>query len=167
MLVFTLDLFKGMLPTLAAGAILHFRPVDAGYYALWLLVGFAAILGHMCSLFINFKGGKGVATSAGVILGVFPYYTLAGFIALLVFAIIFKITRYVSVGSMVAALAFVAAYLTLGLLHPQWDIFGKQLPLLLFAMLVAAMILFKHRTNLARLRAGTEHRFVPKGQTHG
>src|SRR6185437_8800676 len=82
-LVFTLDLLKGMLPTLAAGALLHFAAADALSYALWLSVGFAAILGHMYSLFLGFKGGKGVATSTCVILGVYLYYTMAGIAALL------------------------------------------------------------------------------------
>src|ERR1700677_1277883 len=71
-LVFTLDLLKGLAPTLAAGAELRFNAQDGLSSTLWLLVGFAAIVGHMYSIFIGFKGGKGVATSAGVILGVFP-----------------------------------------------------------------------------------------------
>src|SRR5258706_11074153 len=77
-IVFILDLLKGLLPTLAADAILaRFRGNAADYraedYLLWLLVGFAAICGHMFSVFLKFKGGKGVATSAGVILGVYPF----------------------------------------------------------------------------------------------
>ena len=86
--------------------------------------------------------------------------------ALLVWLIVFKMTRYVSAASMLGAIAFALAYLTLGLaLH--WDIFGRQLPLLCFALLVAAMIILKHRGNLARLRTGTEHRFGPKPERQG
>src|SRR6185437_3178840 len=63
-LVFVLDLLKGLVPTLAAGATLHFAPnLDQTSYALWLSAGFAAIIGHMFSIFLRFKGGKGVATS--------------------------------------------------------------------------------------------------------
>ena len=80
--VFALDMLKGLLPTLAAGAILHFRAASAGENALWLTVGFATIFGHMFSLFLKFKGGKGFATSTGVILGVFPYYTCGAIAAL-------------------------------------------------------------------------------------
>src|SRR5688572_33095205 len=67
-LVFALDLLKGLLPALAASWIVHRRGEVADWrtYALWLLVGFAAIAGHMFSAFLRFKGGKGVATSAGV-----------------------------------------------------------------------------------------------------
>jgi len=165
-LVFTLDLLKGLLPTIAAGAVLRFRADDAmSYmsYVLWLSVGMAAIVGHMFSLFLRFKGGKGVATSTGVILGVFPYYTLAAGPAVLAWLIIFKLTRYVSVASMLGTIAFAIAYLTLGLIC-RWPIFGVQLPLLGFALVVVAMILFKHRGNLARLRSGTEHRIGSKAQ---
>ncbi|MDB5329083.1 MAG: plsY [Phycisphaerales bacterium] len=160
-ITFVLDLLKGLIPVLAAGAVLRFHAPDQFSYFLWLLVGFATIFGHMFSLFLKFKGGKGVATSTGVILGVFPYYTAAGVVALAIFVLVFKLTRYVSVASMVGAVSFTLAYLTLGL-SLRWDVFGRQLPLLLFALLVASMIVFKHRGNIARLRAGTEHRFGAK-----
>src|SRR5688500_3543146 len=78
LLVFLLDLLKGMLPMLAAKWILRDAPEEPKTYLLWLLVGFTAILGHMFSLFLGFKGGKGVATSSGVVLGLFPYFTIPG-----------------------------------------------------------------------------------------
>ena len=156
-LVFTLDLLKGLLPTLAAGAVLGFKPTVALSYALWLSVAFGAIVGHMYSIFLGFKGGKGVATSAGVILGVFPYYTMAAIPAILVFLLIVKLTRYVSVASILGTTAFMLAYVTFGLVW-RWHIFTTQLPLFGFALLVVAMIVFKHRGNLARLRMGTENR---------
>src|SRR5947209_1627845 len=79
-IVFTLDLLKSLLPTMFAGAILHrtHQSLTSADYLFWLLVGAAAILGHMFSVFIGFKGGKGVATSAGLILGLFPCFTLPG-----------------------------------------------------------------------------------------
>ncbi|HET6248658.1 MAG TPA: glycerol-3-phosphate 1-O-acyltransferase PlsY [Tepidisphaeraceae bacterium] len=162
-IVFVLDLLKGLLPTLAAGAILHFKSASAAENALWLTAGFAAIFGHMFSIFIGFKGGKGVATSTGVILGVFPYYTLGAVAALAVWGIVFMLTRYVSLASMAGAVAFTITYVILGLVIPTWDIFGKQWPLLGFAILVTVMIIVKHRGNLARLRAGTENRIGKKG----
>ena len=163
-LVFTLDLLKGLLPMLAAAAVVR-RYVagspDASVYFLWLLVGFTAIVGHMFSVFLRFKGGKGVATSCGVILGLFPYYTWPALVVLAIWVVLFLATRYVSLASICASVAFPLAYaimaITLG-----WPLLHQQLPLLVFAVLVAAMITYKHRANIARLRAGTELRIARK-----
>ena len=161
-LVFTLDLFKGMAPMLVASVLVHAIPEaqrDRGVYLLWLLVGFAAVLGHMFSAFLKFTGGKGVATSLGVALGLAPQFTLAALAAVVVFVVTFALTRYVSVGSMVAACSFPLAYLAIGRAR-GWDVTGSQLPLTIFAVLIAGMIVYKHRGNIARLRAGTESRFA-------
>ena len=157
-LVFVLDLLKGLLPMLAAGLVLRGAPQEPKTFGLWLLVGFAAILGHMFSVFLGFKGGKGVATSSGVVLGLFPYFTVPGLVALLIWLVTFKASRYVSLASIVAAVAFPALYVAVGLWR-RWPVVGGQWPLLAFATLVAVMITWKHRSNIARLRAGTEHRF--------
>jgi glycerol-3-phosphate acyltransferase PlsY len=160
-LVFTLDLLKGMIPVLAAGAILHWEAAIARDYLLWLLVGAAAIVGHMFSIFLKFKGGKGVATSAGVLLGVFPYYTIPGIIAVVVFVAVFYTTRYVSLGSILGSIAFPLAYVAVGLVR-NWPITRQQLPLLIFSVVIPAMIVYKHRANIARLRAGTENRIAKR-----
>jgi len=157
-LVFLLDLLKGLVPMLAAGAAIDFVAGNALTYALWLAIGFAAIAGHMFSVFLRFRGGKGVATSAGVVLGLFPYFTLPGLVALTVFAVTFWRSRIISLSSVVAAIAFPLIYLTLALVR-SWQPFSVQLPLLVFALLMTALIVFRHRSNLARLRAGTEPRF--------
>ena len=157
--VFFLDMAKGLVPMVVAGLVLRGRDADATTYVLWLLAGFAAILGHMFSVFLKFKGGKGVATSSGVLMGLYPYYTYAGLVAVLVFIVVFYATRYVSVGSMLAAAAFPLAYALLGRFVFDWPVFGEQLPLMLFGVLVAVMSIYKHRGNIARLRAGTESRF--------
>ena len=95
-LVFSLDLLKGLLPMLAAAYLLTNHPRAQQTYFAWLMVGFAAILGHMFSIFLRFKGGKGVATTAGVMLGLFPYYTIPGLCAIGIFAAVFLLTRYVT-----------------------------------------------------------------------
>ena len=79
-IVFSLDLLKGLLPMLVAAWFVrrHFPVPDAWVFIYWLLVGFGAIVGHMFSLFLGFKGGKGVATSVGVVFGLFPYFTITG-----------------------------------------------------------------------------------------
>jgi len=165
-IVFILDLLKGLLPTLTAAMILaHFRgpgtSCTATDYLLWLLVAFAAVCGHMFSLFLKFKGGKGVATSAGIILGVFPYFTLAGVVAIVLFLVLLKTTRYMSIASMGGAISFTIAYIVLALVR-HWPLLDQQLPLLVFSVLIAGMIVYKHRGNIARLRAGTENQLGPK-----
>jgi len=161
--VFFLDLLKSFLPMVVASFFVHriaLAERNREIYLLWLLVGLAAVLGHMFSLFLRFKGGKGVATSCGLMLGCVPFYTYPGLLGIIVFLIAFFATRFVSVASMTGAVAFPVLYVLVGrVLH--WPILGAQLPLLIIAILVALMIVWKHRLNIARLRAGTENR-IPR-----
>ena len=159
--VFTLDLCKSLVPMLIASALAHRVPPeqrDATLYLLWLLVGFAAVIGHMFSVFLKFTGGKGVATSAGVMLGLWPYFTWPGLVAIALFIVVFYVWRYISLGSITGATAFPVAYLIIGLSR-GWPVLGSQLPLMIFGLLMAGLIVYKHRANIARLRAGTEPRF--------
>jgi glycerol-3-phosphate acyltransferase PlsY len=158
-LVFSLDLLKGLLPVLVAGWLLGWKATSVANCLLWMGVGVAAILGHLFSLFLKFKGGKGVATSTGVALGLYPYYTIPALIAAAVFLLAFKAWRYVSLASMVGALAFALAYIVLGVAL-GWPILSSQLPLLIFVLAICCMIIWKHRSNLARLAARTENRFA-------
>jgi acyl phosphate:glycerol-3-phosphate acyltransferase len=160
-IVFTLDMLKSLVPMLVAGYLIGWATPDSNIYVLWLCVGFAAFLGHLYPVFLKFKGGKGVSTAAGILLGLWPYYTLPGIVAIVAFIVLFYATRYISVGSLGAAITLPIAYLTFALVR-EWDPFGRQLPLLIFALLIAVMIVFKHRGNIARLRAGTENRFQRK-----
>jgi glycerol-3-phosphate acyltransferase PlsY len=160
-IVFTLDLLKSLLPMIGAGAMIGFAPQDSRTYLLWLLVGFAAIIGHMFPVFLKFRGGKGVATSAGVLLGLWPYYTLPGLVAIAIWTGVFLIWRYVSLASMVGTVCFAILYTVAGQVL-RWDVFGRQLPLLVFAWVVAGLIVYKHKGNIARLRAGTENRFAKR-----
>jgi len=164
-LVFTLDALKGMLPVAAAGFVV--RGHDSGpqytiYVFMWIAVGFCAILGHMFSLFIGFKGGKGVATSVGMALGVWPYFTIPAIFALTVFVVVFKLSGYVSLASIIAAIVYPLLLVAIGLWQ-HWPIFAGLWPLLAFCTLVSAMIVYRHRGNIRRLRDGTEHRFGPRG----
>jgi acyl phosphate:glycerol-3-phosphate acyltransferase len=164
-IVFFLDLLKGLLPMLAAAMVLAHEKSEQRVYVLWLLVGFAAILGHMFSLFLKFKGGKGVATSTGVLLGLWPFYTLPGFGAIIVFVITLMAARYVSLASIIGSMSFPVFYFLLGLAR-HWDPLGTQLPLLIFAIVITSMVVYKHRGNIARLRAGTENKIgrkIPAG----
>lgn len=157
-IVFTLDMIKGLAPMLVAAFLLPPDPQRSqNTFLLWLAVGFATIIGHMFSIFLGFKGGKGVATSCGVLLGLWPYYTIPGVVAIVIWIVSFLTWRYISLASIFGAIAFPIAYVVIGVgLH--WDILGTQLPLLIFAAAMAALITYKHRSNIARLRAGTELR---------
>jgi glycerol-3-phosphate acyltransferase PlsY len=162
-LVFALDCIKGLLPTLAASWVVSRQTVNQGSttYLLWLLVGFAAIAGHMFSLFLKFKGGKGVATSAGVMFGVFPDYTVAAAVVVVIFIVCVMATRIVSLSSMVGAGVFPLVYVGMATLRGK-PVLGERWPLLAFAVLVAVMVIWKHRTNIKRLRAGTESKITRK-----
>jgi len=160
-LVFLLDMLKSLVPMVIASATVRQMSSDSTSYFLWLLVGAAAVVGHMFSIFLGFKGGKGVATSAGVVLGLYPYYTLAGAVAIVVFIITFLVSRYASLGSIAAACSFPIAFVIIGRLN-HWPVFQSQWPLLMFAVVMALLIVIKHRGNISRLLAGTENRFTNK-----
>ena len=124
---------------------------------LWLAVGAATILGHMFSVYMGFKGGKGVATSLGVVLGIFPYFTLTGLVVLAVWVAVWGFWGYVSLASIVAAVGFPVMFAVLVKRVPEWT-FSNLWPLFVFSCLMAILVIFRHRSNIARLWAGTENR---------
>lgn len=159
-IVFFLDLLKSLVPMVIASAMVLNTPVELRTettFLLWLAVGFAAILGHVFPIYLKFRGGKGVATSAGVILGLFPYFTFAGLVAVLTFLVVLKKWKYISLGSIAAAVVFPFAYLAIGLWQ-HWQIFGRQLPLAVFTCVVSGLVIWRHRENIRRLKAGTENK---------
>jgi acyl phosphate:glycerol-3-phosphate acyltransferase len=154
-IVFSLDLLKGMLPSLAAGWLVHFSIEDRSIVTLWMLVAFAPFVGHIFSIFLKFSGGKGVATAGGVLLGIWPYYTLPVVAGIVIFALVYLVFGYISLASIVGAISFVILYIVIGLAL-GWPIFAQQLPLLICAIGMALAIVIKHRGNIVRLLAGTE-----------
>ena len=139
--VFLFDFGKGYLPTIMTVQMQSRQPDLSPW--LPVAVGLAAILGHNFSPFLRFKGGKGVATSLGVVFGLAPFAALAGFA---VWGICLGITRYISLSSLIAALVTSVILV----------VFFHDLPHTLFALLVAAFVVFKHRPNIARIKAGIE-----------
>ncbi|MBU0637364.1 MAG: glycerol-3-phosphate acyltransferase, partial [Planctomycetes bacterium] len=83
-----LDILKGFVPTLAASFVLIAEPAESVMLVQWMLVGLAAVLGHTFPIYLKFRGGKGVATTIGVALGIFPYYTVAMAAALVLYALV-------------------------------------------------------------------------------
>jgi glycerol-3-phosphate acyltransferase PlsY len=127
-----------------------------------ILTGLAAVLGHNYSPWVGFKGGKGIATSAGVFLALMP----AGVgLLVIIWGAVFLISRYVSLASIVAAAA-----LPLITIYGSW-IHGRiadgtwNKPLFVFSVIIAVLAIWKHRSNIERLRNGTEHRFTRKSKS--
>ena len=138
-----IDIMKGyicvkILPQYCGQAIVS-------YEAVCVILGVAVIAGHVWTVFLKFKGGKGVATSAGVFLALSWKATL---LAIVVFAIVFAISRYVSLGSICSAVALpIGMYL--------W----KEPKLyLIVSMVISVLVVLKHKPNIRRLVMGTEHK---------
>jgi glycerol-3-phosphate acyltransferase PlsY len=158
-LCFFLDVMKGLIPVLGFGIYFGRDASLRGLQIIWLCVACAAIMGHVFNIWLGFKGGKGVATAFGVVLGVFPYFTYAGLAAFAVWIIVTLATRYVSVGSIVAAVAFVPLFAAFNL--PLENV-EKLAPLGMFAAAMACLIIIKHRGNIKRLLNGTENKIGKK-----
>ncbi|MCU0915832.1 MAG: glycerol-3-phosphate 1-O-acyltransferase PlsY [Planctomycetes bacterium] len=151
---FALDVLKGLVPVAVTGTVTDAadHPV---FLSLWLVVGIAAILGHVFPVYLRFKGGKGVATSFGVALGLWPYFTVSALIALFVWVAVVLTWRYVSLASICAAVVFPIS-LALGILVvPTWQLTNLW-PLVIAAVVIPILVVVRHRENIRRLAAGTE-----------
>ena len=141
---FVLDALKGFIPS-------FFFPRLAGLDAEWgVLFGIVAILGHSFPVYLKFKGGKGVATSAGMLLGIAPLAVLVGFVC---WVLCMVISCIVSLSSIVAA---VAVAIAVWVLDPNALVVNAALTLL------ALLVIWLHRANIRRLLNGTESRFGKK-----
>ena len=150
-----LDVGKGLVPMLAMGMYLRRAgALGPAEQLAWLAVATGAVLGHVLSFWLGFRGGKGVATSLGVVLGLWPYFTLPGLAALAVWIAVALLWRYVSLGSIAAAVAFPLLFLAACLLA-NWPI-RRMLVLLTFAVVMALLVVWRHRSNISRLLKGAE-----------
>jgi glycerol-3-phosphate acyltransferase PlsY len=147
---FLLDAAKGFVAVLLAWQVaLHTNQSQAQAQNLAAMAAVCAMLGHIYTVWLRFKGGKGVATGFGVFLGIAPLSALA---ALVAFIIIFALSRYVSLASILAAVVFPFAAL---LRHHE-----PLTPFMVAAVILLPLIVIaKHHANIRRLLAGTEYRF--------
>jgi len=155
---FALDVLKGAVPMLATLPLT--TQSQAGKTVvlwLWLAVGCAAILGHIFPIYLKFKGGKGVSTSFGVALGLWPYFTICALFSIAIWVVVVLIGRYVSLASITASIAFPLVLIVSILLIPEWDFAGLW-PLLIAACAIPLMVIIRHRENIKRLIAGTENK---------
>ena len=150
-LVFLCDFFKGILSVKLGSLIAAYFLVNVGLGS--VIAALACVLGHDYPIWLGFKGGKGIATLAGTVLSLFPPLVFVSFGV--VWIAVFLISRYTSLASISAAVALpIAAYLIVA---------KAELPLLVgFSVLMAALAIWRHRTNIARLLKGTENRFGKK-----
>jgi glycerol-3-phosphate acyltransferase PlsY len=159
-IVFLLDILKGFTPVAAGKVIIESRLADpASNYQLvsatCVLLALAAIIGHNYTFWLGFKGGKGIATSAGVMLAFIPG-VFAGALALWI--IVFYFSGYVALASMAAALAIPLQTVALGLIHDT----PVSIPEIFFGVFASIMAIWRHRSNISRLMAGKEDRFKRK-----
>ncbi len=142
--VFLLDVLKGFL----AVSLAHLSAYEAGSDAIFNLkiaLVAAAVTGHILPVFAGFRGGKGVATLVGSVLGVYPPAVL---LCLLLFVIILATTHYVSLGSICGGIAFPVFVI--------WLFGERSVSLIIFSCVIAVLLIFTHRKNIRRLLSGTE-----------
>jgi acyl phosphate:glycerol-3-phosphate acyltransferase len=146
--VFILDVAKGLVPVLLA------RNLFSDNSGIIVVTGLLAILGHTFSIFLKFEGGKGVATTLGVIFGLYP---VTGAIAFGLWLVVLGLTRYVSIASMMGAVSIPISLLA----------FHQPRKYGVFGIIVAAFVIYKHRPNISRLRQGKEPRVGEKPRIGG
>lgn len=151
--VFAIDSLKGFVAVTAMGILRLYPSVtDSWIISLKIFAVIVAVLGHIFPIFASFKGGKGVSTLVGAITGIVPQ------LALLCFAVwlaVFIFTHYVSLASMVAGICFPISVSLFSAMH--YYKFGQISWLfIIFSVVVAVLLIWTHRANIARLRSGTE-----------
>ncbi|MEX1049587.1 MAG: glycerol-3-phosphate 1-O-acyltransferase PlsY [Akkermansiaceae bacterium] len=171
-----LDALKGFIPTLLAISLIRFAGMSnpltiaaltpyAGEFPMLtaqsfqVISGLGAILGHNFSPWVGFKGGKGIATSAGVLIAMMP---AAIVILVLIWLLVFLTTRYVSLASIIAAASLPVLTLWGSWFHGKIQDGTWNKPLFVFSMVVGLLAIWKHRENIRRLREGSENRFTRK-----
>jgi len=150
--VMIIDIGKGVLATLLISQI-RIDPISLNPDLIQIIAGLSAILGHIWTIFAGFKGGKGVGTAAGML---FSLYPVAGLICLAIFGLVLLLTKTVSLSSMSAAISLPIAVLIL----KGWRDYSNEL--LYFAIFMAVLIVFTHRSNIKRLLKGEEGKFKSK-----
>lgn len=145
--VLILDILKGMFPVVVALCVSDFSLVA-------IAASLAAIIGHNYTFWLGFKGGKGIATTAGSVVPIMPFAIL---FAVATWLVTLRISRYVSVASIAAALAIPLEVLVENSIRDRFDV-----PTFSFAMFVCVLAVWKHRSNIGRLKRGEEPKAVSK-----
>ncbi|WP_244884373.1 glycerol-3-phosphate 1-O-acyltransferase PlsY [Candidatus Kryptonium thompsonii] len=151
--VILFDAFKGFFATAFIARWFYSDALILNLTTLQIIAGCFAVIGHIWTIFAGFRGGKGVSTSAGMLLGIAPFDLLISFV---IFVIIVAITRYVSLGSIISAISFpfVILFTEKILKFKHHDFFT----ILIFGSIIAVIIVLRHRSNIERLLAGNENK---------
>ncbi len=149
---FFLDFLKGAMPV---WLVIKYTDAAAEPWSP-VIAAAAVVIGHMFPIYLSFRGGKGVATSIGVLVALAPVPLIG---SLILWYVVFQFTRYVSLASCVAAVMFPVFGV---MLRIQGDDGKPPTPTLLLLVVLAAMIVYRHKDNIQRLRNGTENRFDRK-----
>ncbi len=154
---FMLDTLKGFFPVIIAKHLPLLDQLNHQEYVPIIVIT-GVVMGHIWSPYIKFKGGKGVATSAGALLAITPIATL---ISLFIWYLVFSIFRYVSLASIIAAIVLPVIVVFLDILykHPSTHVNN---PILFFLVVLSLMVVIKHKENIQKLLNGTENKFTRK-----
>jgi acyl phosphate:glycerol-3-phosphate acyltransferase len=161
LLVIAVDIFKGYVATILVPKLMYgpmpfnnLTPFE-DLTVIRIIAGCSAILGHIWTAFGGFRGGKGIATAGGVLIGLAPIELL---VSLAVFLFVFAFSGYVSLGSLSAAISFpLAMFFRHNIFHGS--LYGYN-TLIFFSMGISLLLVFTHRKNIKRLVAGTENRLM-------
>ena len=153
-LCFAIDFLKGFIPVITVRvlfpAVFFLTPVEVSTAIILAVLG--TVLGHMYPVYLKFKGGKGISTGAGALVAITPYAVICG---LAIWVIVFKLSKYVSLASIVAAIAVSI----LSFIFSYQGVFPIDNILLYFIVFVSLMAIYKHKANIKRLLNGTENSF--------
>ena len=149
-----LDILKGFAATFIASFVLSDGEPTTTALLQWMLIGLAAVAGHVWPVYLKLRGGKGVATTVGVALGIFPHCTLPMLAALAVYGVIRRATGWVSAGSLAIAVVFPISFLVyVWTTDLTMSVFW---PLQTATVVLGLLIIVRHRSNIARLFRGEE-----------
>ncbi|MCA9290079.1 MAG: glycerol-3-phosphate 1-O-acyltransferase PlsY [Phycisphaerales bacterium] len=175
LLCFALDAAKGAGPVVAAGLVqgvfgATVAAVEPTAQWAWLAVAVASVAGHMFSPFVGFRGGKGVATGFGSMVAMWNILTIPLLLALAAWLCVLAVSRYISLASIVAAQVVPIAFMTIMLVRDGGDDPNARvvhaMPVLIVTIGIAALVVLRHRANIARLQRGEEPR-IGQGRRAG
>jgi glycerol-3-phosphate acyltransferase PlsY len=161
-LVLLLDAMKGATSSIGTSVFLNHENFVSGSLdpttrdLIWLGTGVCCVIGSIAPVYLRFRGGKGVAATLGVILGIYPYLTLPAVVSITLWAMVLGITRYVSLSSIIAVAILPLAFLVFSW-RENWPL-NQHYPLLCLTVAMTFVIVFRHRGNIRRLLAGTENK---------